>query len=101
MICLCLQVFCYGADEPQAANSRAVEQQFSEEQLNFFESRIRPVLIKHCYECHAAESDQIRGGLLLDSRAALLQGGDSGPAVIPGDPENSQLLLALRHETYE
>lgn len=101
VICLCLQVFCCGADEPQAANSQAVEQQFSEEHLNFFESRIRPVLIKHCYECHAAESDQIRGGLLLDSRAALLQGGDSGPAVIPGDPENSQLLLALRHETYE
>lgn len=73
---------------------------FSREQLDFFEARIRPVLVKHCYECHAADSRPLQGGLRLDSRAGLLQGGDSGPAVVPGEPADSRLLKALRHDGY-
>ena len=66
--------------------------------LQLFEQKIRPVLVKHCYECHAADAKKIRGGLLLDTRAGLLKGGDSGPAVVPGKPVESLLLKALRHD---
>lgn len=64
----------------------------------FFEAKVRPVLIKHCYECHSAESGKSKGGLLLDSREGLRKGGDTGPAVVPGDPGGSLLLAAVRHE---
>ncbi len=64
----------------------------------FFENRIRPALIEHCYECHSATAKKLKGGLLVDSRAALLKGGDSGPALVPGDPAKSLLLRAVRHE---
>lgn len=86
---------------PGLAQDDSVAESFTPEQLSFFETRIRPVLVNHCYECHSAKSEQVRGGLLLDSRAGLLQGGDSGAALIPGDADASQLILALRHETYE
>ena len=66
--------------------------------VEFFESKIRPVLIEHCYKCHSAESKKLRGGLRLDSAAGLLKGGDSGPALVPGEPAKSLLLKALRHE---
>ena len=65
----------------------------------FFEQKIRPVLVSTCYECHSAEAKakgKLKGGLFLDSRAALLKGGDEGAAVIPGKPEESLLLKALR-----
>ena len=67
----------------------------------FFENRIRPVLVKHCYECHSAESKNIKGGLLLDSREATHRGGDSGAAVVPGNADESLLLSALRHDDFE
>ena len=70
-------------------------------QLEFFEARIRPVLIKSCYECHAADSKTVQGGLLLDSKAATLRGGDSGAAVVPGHPEDSLLLSALKYDSFE
>lgn len=64
----------------------------------FFEAKVRPVLIKHCYECHSAESGKSKGGLWLDSREGLRKGGDTGPAVVPGDPGGSLLLAAVKHE---
>jgi hypothetical protein len=67
---------------------------------DFFESRIRPVLVEHCQECHSA-AEEINGGLRVDSGPALLRGGDSGPAVTPGKPEQSLLLAALRHDGFE
>ncbi|RFC44676.1 MAG: Protein of unknown function (DUF1553)/Planctomycete cytochrome C [Verrucomicrobia bacterium] len=67
-------------------------------QTDFFEKRIRPVLIESCYKCHSADSENIRGGLLVDTRDGLLQGGDSGPAVVPGDLKKSALIAAIRHE---
>lgn len=63
--------------------------------VNFFETKIRPVLIEHCYECHAGK--KTRGGLALDSRGALLQGGDRGPVIVPGKPEESWLIRSIRH----
>jgi hypothetical protein len=79
------------------AGDPAVERQ----RLDFFESKIRPVLVKHCYECHAADSKKISGGLLVDSRQGLLEGGESGPAVVPGDLKESLLISALKHDDFE
>ncbi|MFO1501877.1 MAG: DUF1549 domain-containing protein [Verrucomicrobiota bacterium] len=69
----------------------------SQHDLDFFEKRVRPVLAEHCYACHSAESDKLKAGLRLDSREALLSGGDSGPAAVPGDPEHSLMIKAVRH----
>ncbi len=69
------------------------------QKLQFFESKIRPVLIKTCYKCHAASSNKIKGKLQLDTRAGLLKGGESGPALIPGHPEKSLLIKAIRHDS--
>ena len=63
--------------------------------IEFFEKQIRPLLVQHCYECHSAED--INGGLRVDSRPALLRGGDLGPAVVPGEPDKSLLLEAVRY----
>ncbi len=73
----------------------------TQQQLEFFESKIRPVLVAHCYECHSADSAELQGGLRVDSRATIRTGGDSGPAVVPGKPGDSLLLEALRYESYE
>jgi len=64
-------------------------------QLEFFEKNIRPVLAAKCYKCHSAEADKVKGGLLLDTRDGIRQGGDSGHAVVPGNVEESLLLKAL------
>ncbi|MEZ5944462.1 MAG: PSD1 and planctomycete cytochrome C domain-containing protein [Planctomycetaceae bacterium] len=69
----------------------------SEEQLAFFEKRIRPLLVNQCYECHSAESDDLGGELLLDSRATLRRGGTNGPAVVPGDTTRSLLIEAVHY----
>ena len=63
----------------------------------FFESKIRPVLVKHCYECHSVEKGKSKGGLQLDSRQGIRTGGDSGAAVVPGDPAKSLALTAIKH----
>jgi len=70
----------------------------NEEQLAFFEKRIRPVLANRCYECHSAESEDLGGGLLVDSRAAIRRGGANGPAVVPGDVGKSRLVEAVRYK---
>ncbi|MGV3661014.1 MAG: PSD1 and planctomycete cytochrome C domain-containing protein [Prosthecobacter sp.] len=63
----------------------------------FFESKIRPVLAEHCYECHSAEAGKSKGGLMLDTKDSIRAGGDSGPAVVPGAPAKSLLLTAMQH----
>jgi hypothetical protein len=67
------------------------------EQLEFFENKIRPVLSQNCYKCHSVNSEKVKGGLLLDSREATLRGGDNGPAVVPGHPDKSLLIQAVRY----
>jgi hypothetical protein len=69
--------------------------------VEFFENRIRPVLIKHCYECHSSAADEIGGSLVLDSSDAMMSGGDSGPAIAPGNAEASMLIAAIRYESSE
>jgi hypothetical protein len=65
--------------------------------IEFFELKIRPVLVERCYECHSAVARKSLGGLRLDTRDAVLKGGDSGPAVVPGEPEKSPLVKAIRY----
>ena len=69
----------------------------SDADIDFFEQKVRPVLVETCYKCHSATSDKVKGGLLLDTHAGLLKGGDSGPALVPGDPEKSLLIKAVRY----
>ncbi len=66
--------------------------------LSHFEQKIRPVLVKECYGCHASGAKSIKGGLLLDTKEGLLKGGDSGPALVPGKPGESLLIDALKYE---
>ena len=80
------------ADSADSADSADAE-------MRFFEERVRPLLATHCFECHAG--DEFEGDLRLDSRGGLLAGGWSGPAVVPGDPDASLLLEAVRYESYE
>ncbi|MBX9691995.1 MAG: DUF1549 domain-containing protein, partial [Cyanobacteria bacterium] len=68
------------------------------DQLAFFEKKIRPALVEHCYKCHSAEGDKVKGGLYLDTREATRRGGDSGPIIQPGNPARSKLMLSLSHK---
>jgi hypothetical protein len=69
--------------------------------VDFFEKKIRPVLVQHCYECHSVEAKQLRAGLRVDTRELIRQGGESGPAVVPGKIDESLLITALRYESFE
>src|SRR5436190_3822903 len=67
--------------------------------VDFFEQKIRPVLVEHCYKCHSALAKKVRGGLRLDLKSGWQKGGDSGkPAIVPGKPDESPLIRAVRHE---
>ena len=68
----------------------------SAEAVEFFEKKIRPILVTHCSECHSRDSKKRQGGLLLDSRDDWMHGGDSGLVIVPGDPDKSLLILAVR-----
>jgi hypothetical protein len=76
---------------------RAQQSDAEREGLEFFEKRIRPVLADTCYSCHSAKAEKVKGALLLDTREGTLKGGETGPAVVPGDLEKSLLIKAVRH----
>jgi hypothetical protein len=80
---------------PLAADPARPVQPQAAEAAAFFESRVRPVLVEHCYSCHGEKKQ--KGDLRLDSRAALLKGGDTGPVVVPGEPDKSALIRAVRY----
>jgi len=65
--------------------------------LEFFEKKIRPLLVENCYKCHSAQAEKLKGGLFLDTRDGLLKGGDTGPAIVAGQPEQSLLIKAVRY----
>lgn len=72
----------------------------TDQQREYFERRVRPLLVEHCQGCHGP--DKQKGGLRVDSRAALLTGGDSGPAVVPGKPDEGHLVSAINYgELYQ
>src|SRR5713101_2370156 len=64
--------------------------------IEFFEKKIRPVLVENCHKCHGAAKQ--KGKLQLDSRAAMLKGGETGPAIVPGEPAKSLLLKAIGYK---
>jgi hypothetical protein len=98
VLVICLSAAWWSnAGEPKSAVGP--EKSPSAEQVDFFEKKIRPVLVKHCYRCHSSEADKVKGGLLVDGREGLRKGGDTGPALTPGDPANSLLIRAIRHQT--
>ena len=72
----------------------AADQSFTPEEIEFFERRVRPLLLEHCVTCHGAKKQE--SGLRLDSRAAILKGGDSGPAARSESPQTSLLIAAVR-----
>ena len=76
----------------------AEEKKLKAEQVEFFESKIRPILVEHCYECHSNDSEDVEGSLLLDSKWGWETGGDSGAAIVPGNLEESILIDAVRYE---
>jgi hypothetical protein len=79
-----------------AVNTQSISVQHTE----FFKTKIQPVLEAKCYNCHSSAAPQLRGGLRVDMKHGLLTGGDSGPAVVPGDPDESPLYLALVGDSY-
>ncbi|MDC0218767.1 PSD1 and planctomycete cytochrome C domain-containing protein [Verrucomicrobia bacterium] len=78
-----------------------VAAEFSAVDLEFFEKKIRPVLVEHCYKCHSAESKKLKAGLRLDHRAGVIKGGDSGPSVVSGKPEQSRLIEAIGYDNVD
>ncbi len=93
-----------GTEQPQFASPKSAtaaktpERAASPEELSFFESKIRPVLVEKCYKCHSpSEGNKVKGGLALDSREGARKGGDTGPAVVSGDTRKSLLLEAIRY----
>jgi hypothetical protein len=89
-----LLLFAIASPAPSAAPGTAP----SAEDIAFFEKKVRPILVRRCQDCHSTRTKKKRGGLLLDSRAAILAGGDTGPAVVPGQPAKSLLVQAIRHQ---
>src|SRR5207237_45358 len=73
----------------------------SPDSVDFFERKIRPVLVERCFKCHSSTAKKVEGDLLLDSRDSARKGGESGSAVVPGDAKASLLLAAIRHESLE
>lgn len=83
---------------PLIAQEMSMMAQPSDEQIQFFEKKIRPALVKHCNKCHSEDGDKIKGGLVLDTRESSRIGGDSGPAVVPFDLNESLLYTAITYE---
>src|SRR5579885_2020833 len=100
VVCWCAPAAYLGAPELRAADTTDRPKDDAEG-LQFFEQKIRPVLVEQCYECHSAGSKNLKGGLYLDSRDGLLKGGDSGPSIEPGKAANSLLLQALKYDGLE
>jgi len=71
--------------------------QLSEDKVRFFETKIRPILAKHCYQCHGNDPDKVEKELVLTTAHGIRKGGQSGPVIVPGKPDKSLLILAIRH----
>jgi len=90
-------VLCLPVGVPVAA----ADEKADSAQIEFFERKIRPVLVEHCYECHSADSETVEGELMLDTREGIRRGGESGEAIVPGKAAAGSLLAALRYEATE
>jgi hypothetical protein len=81
-----------------AVSAHAEEGNFAPADFEYFEKKIRPILVDRCFSCHAADSKTIHGGLRLDTATAINSGGDSGPVLLPGKPDESLLLSTLNYD---
>ncbi|QDU92689.1 DUF1549 domain-containing protein [Lignipirellula cremea] len=91
--------FLFSTGNLWAAEAESDPTTVSAEHRRFFEEQVRPLLAQRCYKCHGPEKQ--KGDLRLDSRGAMLQGGESGPAIMPGQPDASLLLEAVKYESFE
>lgn len=101
---LCLMAACLVVPATALAQQNAsptASPTFSSDDLTFFENKVRPLLIEHCYECHSVKSLKLQASLRVDSRSALLKGGDSGAAIDLANPEESLFMQAVTYEGYE
>lgn len=100
--CLCLAtVLVLLGQSDRTFGGVAEDDPSVKERLEFFENRIRTVLVDHCYKCHSKDLEEPAGGLRLDTRQGIRKGGLTGPAVVPGDPEESLLLSAIEYGTLQ
>jgi len=88
------------ADDDFSVEDFSVED-FSVEDIEFFEAKVRPLLVEHCYDCHSTDAATLRAGLYVDSREGMINGGDSGPAAFAGKPDESLLIEAVKFKSYE
>src|SRR5437879_3056749 len=93
-----LGIMLWASSTVQAADAADASVKFSPQQVEFYEKQVQPILAENCYKCHSHEADKIKGGFVLDSREALLKGGDDGAAIVAGEPDKSVLIKAVRHE---
>lgn len=93
---------CFGlfliAALPGVPAALAIDTKLIPEQTDFFEKKIRPIFAENCYKCHSHDSEKVKGGLLLDTREGVLKGGDTGPALVAGDPDKSLMIQAVRYK---
>ena len=86
------------AQDPDQPTAEQTGAKFTEQELAFFENKVRPLLSDHCFECHGPESDPLEGSLSLASRKDMLSGGDTGAAIIPGKPAESLLVQSVHYD---
>ena len=98
LIVVFLSAVSYAQDKPLV---ESIEQAATAREIKFFEKQIVPILERSCYPCHSHESGKAKGGLVLDTRHGWITGGNEGAAIIPGKPEESLLMEAVRYESYE
>ncbi len=72
---------------------------FSDEDIQYFERKIRPILVQHCYSCHSIDAKVLHGGLRLDTAESVRKGGDSGPTLVPGQPDESLLIHSIQYDS--
>ncbi len=90
-LCISLALLAQGMNDAKGEDARP-----GSAKSDFFEKSVRPILVTNCFECHGSQKQ--KGGLRLDSRAAILTGGDSGPAAVPGKPQESLLITAIGYQ---
>jgi len=98
VIGLCASIVLALPRQSGAAESLPIASSPSIQSNDFFEQKIRPVLVERCYECHSAERGKTKGGLRVDSPEGLRNGGDGGAVLVPGDPDKSRLVRAIRYQ---
>src|SRR6185295_7471243 len=83
------------ASAPPSAKATGGEQEADPKGAEYFEKKIRPVLTERCFSCHSTQAEKLKGSLYLDSREGVMKGGDTGPAIVAGDPKKSLLMKAV------